>query len=310
MRLTRVLFVFTAAAPLALSGGSVATAQLVDYDGGPVGSNAPSFNWEGFEFTLNSQPTQDQATAAHRVVEQSDGSIDIFLEESFQGDDNDNLPSRRKVTYKTNLPDADGKPVRNQVDFQYGEDLSEATPSFSFAQPFYRTSDGNPPSTAVAPLSGSAEGNENADGDPAPVFTGISGRAANFSGSGGFDQNTFIDNHDLGDVASFSMLTQPDGQLDADIEVASMMKGLDFDLTPNGEVSPFQFNELLLQAGSFQSDSSFQGQFGDTGQKFSFLSASSTVVPLPGSAWAGLSLLGVLGGGAAVRRWKAARAAA
>jgi len=36
---------------------------------------------------------------------------------------------------------------------------------------------------------------------------------------------------------------------------------------------------------------------------------TARVVPLPGSAWAGLSLLGVLGGSAAVRRWKVARRA-
>jgi hypothetical protein len=277
---------------LLVSGPALAGSQLVNYSGGAVGSGAPSFSWQGFDFTLNSQPS-GSTTAAHRVVQQSDGSIDIFLEESTSG--------QNKVTYKTDLPDVGGRPALNTVDFQYGDDLSSSTPSYSFAQPFYRTFDGNGISTAVAPQSGSDQGNANSP------FTGVQGRAADYPGSGGFGQSDYVNNHQLGAEASFSMLTQPNGEVDASVSVPSGTAGLDFDLTPGGSVEPFQFNELLLQAGSFQDSTSFQNQFGDTGQKFSFLSVSSKAVPLPTSAWMGLSLLGLIGGAAAWRRFKASQ---
>ena len=47
---------------------------------GDPGANPPSFAWQGLEFPLQSQPGSKES-AAHRVDGQSDGNLNITIEE-------------------------------------------------------------------------------------------------------------------------------------------------------------------------------------------------------------------------------------
>ncbi len=92
------------------------------------------------------------------------------------------------------------------------------------------------------------------------------------------------------------------GNLDTRVTIGGETASLALDLTPNDEVQPFHFEELLLQAGSFQPRDSFAKQFGDSGQQFTYLDGGVTSVPSPGTL--ALLLAGIVGiaGAAGARR--------
>ncbi len=132
------------AAGLTLAAAQVGAAPIsIDFSGGdpPPGE---SFTWQGLEFSLDPQPG-GSVNPAHRVVGDSEGAIDIFLEEP------------GKVTYKAQLAEPTKSLQRVDIDWVYGAGLDDSTPAFSFIQPFLRTFDGSGPSTAVEGLGGSDE---------------------------------------------------------------------------------------------------------------------------------------------------------
>jgi len=103
---------------------------LIDYAGGPPGTNPPSFTFNGISFELNSQP-DSRKTAEHKVVRTANGSIEIRLKE---GQNSSTGPSA-KVTYAADLPDTTQDV---SLDYTYGNNLSGPTPKFSNLQAFFR----------------------------------------------------------------------------------------------------------------------------------------------------------------------------
>ena len=246
------------------------------------GFSAPSFTWQGLNFTLGEQPGGAVVNAPHSVNGDSNSEISIFLEEP------------GKVSYRAVLPDFGNSAVNYSLGFRYGDDLSQSTPSFSDLTGFYRTKDSG---TEIVQqlLAGSDAGN------PDSVFYGSTGRTA---AGGPMGNQAFLTNLGFGVNGRFEMTVMPDGTATSSV-TAGGTTGANFsvDLTPGGTPSPFVFNELLLQVESFQDDTSFASQFGSTGQKFVFTSASVQQVPTPSSILlVATGLAGVLAGALLRRR--------
>ncbi|SDG17059.1 hypothetical protein SAMN05216241_10692 [Limimonas halophila] len=230
---------------------------LIDYDGGEVGQNAPSFEWEGQTFTLDSQPSE-RVTAAHRVERTPNGEIEIHLEEGASTD----VGASAKASYRTDLPDF----TRASLGFEYGGDLAESTPTFSNMQGFFRrdpaTRDADSPEEAVKAqlLVGSDAGNPNSP------FAGSLLRDRN-----GQETGDFVDNADFPTSGRFNLVTQEDGRVNTGVTVPGSGAATENrDLDPADEIDDFELEQLLLQVETFQDDASFQNQFGDDGQQFTY----------------------------------------
>lgn len=268
----------TACLALSLSAGTVAAAPInIDFSGGQASDPVPGFTWQGFDFELDNQPNENP-TAAHRVSGAGSGELDFSLEQPGQ------------VTYKAEIPESQqfsGGQSFN-IGTRYGADLAEPTSGFSFIQPFLRNLDVGNPNTAASLLSGSDGGNPNSP------FTGVQLRQSD-QGSGGFDNNAFVDNVDFGSESLYEVILGPEGSTDASVTIDGESADLSLDLTP-GDSDPFAFTELLLQVGSFQSEDDFNSQFGERGQEFTFTSASvePSQVPAPATLPLMLTALGGL----------------
>ena len=240
------------------SSCAMAAAINIDSPGGDTG--ASSFMWQGLDFTLEDQP-EGAVNAPHRVNGDSDSEVSFFLEEP------------GKVSYRAKLPEFPDNPTSYTLGFKYGEDLTDSTPEFSDLTGFYRRIDSG---TEIVQqlLAGSAAGN------PGSVFYGTTGRTA--SGGSMTNQN-FLNNLGFGVTGLFEMLVDPDGTAKTSVTEDGVAGSADFtvDLTPGNSPVPFIFDELLLQVESFQGDTSFNDQFGATGQQFTFTSSSVTEVPVP-----------------------------
>jgi hypothetical protein len=279
---------------------SMGSAHAISVDwssGDPTASNpGPSFIWQGLEFTLNGEPGPSE-TADHRVTGDSTGQIDFFLKEP------------GLATYKADLPDFGSAGAINSLSWIYGEDLNSPTSSFSFVQGLFRklepTKIGSEREITLGALAGSSPQDSSAS-----PFNGVNGRASNEGG--GLTNIAFNDAGDYGAEATLDFTSASNGQVNGTVSVDNTTQpdqsvSFSKNFEPTGDIRPFQFDELLLQVGSFQSTNDFNNQFGRTGQKFSFTGASTKAVPLPTSAWMGLSLLGLIGGAAAWRRFKASQ---
>jgi hypothetical protein len=264
MRITRVVttivcftvsVVTNSALPDRAAGGTI----TIDSPGGDTG--ASSFTWQGLEFTLSDQPGP-AVNAPHRVEGDSNGEVSFFLEQP------------GKVSYRAILSPSTSLPTRYSLGFRYGEDLSGPTPSFSDLTGFFRRLDSG---TEIIQqlLAGSDAGN------PDSVFYGSTGRTA---AGGSMANQAFLTNLGFGVDGTFNMLVDPDGTATSSV-TAGGATGANFsvDLTPGGSPDPFFFDELLLQVESFQDSASFEDQFGETGQKFTFTSFQSQTVPEPAS---------------------------
>lgn len=235
----------------------------IDSPGGDTG--ASSFTWQGLTFVLDDQPGSAE-NAPHRVAGDSDGEVSLFLEQP------------GKVSYRAVLPDFTDAPSRYTLGFRYGEDLEQSTPEFSNLTGFYRRlyepEEGDTVEIVQQLLAGSDQGNDNS------VFYGTTGRTA---AGGSMGNQNFLNELGFGVDGLFEMLVDPDGTASTTVTADGVAGSADFtvNLTPGDEVDPFAFNELLLQVESFQGADSFAQQFGETGQQFTFTSASVSTVPLP-----------------------------
>jgi len=247
----------TLAATLA-AAPSAEAAISIDSPGGDT--SASSFTWQGLNFTLDNQPGS-AVNAPHRVEGTSSGAIDFFLEEP------------GKVSYRAELPTFEDNPTAYSLGFRYGEDLSASTPAFSNMTGFYRRIDDG---TEIVQqmLAGSDAGNSDS------VFYGTTGRTA---AGGSMSNQKFLTNLGFGVDGLLEMVVSPDGTAETSVFADGVAGSADFsvDLTPDGVPSTFTFAELILQAESFQDDTSFADQFGETGQKFTFTSADVSEVPVP-----------------------------
>ena len=254
----------------------VASGQTIGFDSPGGDTGASSFIWQGLEFTLDDQPGS-AVNAAHRVEGDSSGELSILLKDP------------GKVSYKATIALSTSLPTQFDLGFRYGEDLSAPTPAFSDMTGFFRRISGG---TEIVQqmLAGSDAAN------PTSVFYGTTGRTA---AGGSMMNQAFLTDLGFGVDGNFSMLVDPDGTADTSVTAAGVSGSADFsvDLTPGGTPDPFTFNEIILQVESFQDATSFEGQFGETGQRFTFTGLSIETVPTPGAA----ALLG-LGGLAAARR--------
>lgn len=246
-------------APFALASSLAVAAPInIDSPGGDTG--ASSFTWQGLEFTLDNQPGA-AVNAPHRIEGNSQDEVNFFLEEP------------GKVSYRAELPMFPGSSTRYSLGFRYGEDVTEATPAFSDLTGFYRRISSG---TEIVQqlLAGSDENNDDS------VFYGTTGRTAV---GGSMANQNFLTNLGFGVDGLFEMRVAPDGTAQTSVTANGVNDSADFevDLTPGGQPEPFTFNELLLQVESFQDENSFENQFGEAGQKFTFTSANVSQVPVP-----------------------------
>jgi len=140
----------------------------------------------------------------------------------------------------------------------------------------------------------------------------LNGRQGRPSESGGDDTN---DDGYTNWTPSFFTSHEGSGILDNQESALFAARSFARQIDPNDSESDIDSFQMLLDVDALQNSpwnvtvgDDYNLVVGTGGTDTAFENVSA--VPLPGSAWAGLSLLGVLGGGAAVRRWKAARAAA
>ena len=267
-----LMFASIAVAPVAAAPISISSQPT-----GDPGTNAPSFTWQGLEFTLQSQPGP-QESAAHRVQGQSDGDLNITLEEGATSQNSGNVGSA-KVTYGTNLPEASH--------FKLGfEQLDTETTAFANLQGFFRNPAGVN-GTVAQLLVGTDSTNA---GSP---FAGVNTRS---EGESSFQENEFVDNTGLDAPGQFVLDTKPDGTTSGTVRIDNRSTNVTRDLST---LSNFRFDELLLQVETFQQDTDFQSTFSN-GQTFTYTSAT---VPTPGSlALLAFALISVLGLGAVMRR--------
>jgi hypothetical protein len=229
---------------------------------------------------LQNQPGPKES-AAHRVQGESDGNLNITLEEGVNLDNSPlslnstPIPRSSKVTYGTTLPEASH--------FKLGfEQLETETTSFANLQGFFLNPSGNN-NTVVQLLVGTDSTNL---GSP---FAGLNTRS---EGESSFQVSNFVDNTGLDTPGQFVLDTQPDGTTSGTVRIDGRSANVTRDLST---LSDFRFTELLLQVETFQPDSQFQSTF-TNGQTFTYTSAT---VPTPGSlALLAFALMSVLGIGA------------
>ena len=250
-RILMVVALFTAC----LASPALATPINIDWE--TTDTNTPSFTWQGQTFTMQTGTVGTDAN--HRIVGDSNGQVDFFLEEP------------GKVSYKTTLPNISQNPTGHSLGFIYGSDLSQATPSFSNLQGYYQNASSSP--NVVSQLLVGSDAFNNNSPFAGTILTDAAG-----SNTQGFLNNTPYGNEGLFEMDVFD---------DGNVETTVTMNGVngsadvDDDLTPSNSISPFRFPSLILQVESFQGATSFSNQFGTTGQKFSYTSLS---VPEPASA--------------------------
>jgi len=275
--MTRALMTGVFLAYCAISPVTAEPISISSQSTGDPGANPPSFTWQGLDFTLQNQPGPKES-AAHRVSGQSDGDLNITLEEG----KSTATGSSAKVTYGTSLPEASH--------FKLGfEQLDNEADDFANLQGFFRDFAGSDNNTVVQLLVGTDSGNLNSP------FAGLNTRSQSESS---FQGNKFVNNTPDGAPGGFELDTNSDGTTSGTVRIDGRSANVTRDLSPS---SNFAFDELLLQVETFQPDSEFQSTFAN-GQTFTYTSAT---VPVPRSLTLLAVALGSLAGIRAFRRQSA-----